>query len=124
MKDFMKQIETSKPTCIFISPHLDDAILSAGELMRTLVGKTKILVVNVFTEASNDRQTLSAWKYVKDMGYSNAKDLFIERKAEDKRALSHLGIYPINLGFSDVLWRTKNTKFSSFLGKIIPELNH
>lgn len=124
MDTFLKKIINNNQTCVFISPHLDDAMLSAGGLINNLSKKTKVIVINVFTESSDKRQTLSAWKFVKDMGYEKPSILFAERRKEDKEAFSLMGIEPINLGFPDALWRRKNGMFSSLLGRLLPEFAH
>lgn len=124
MDTFLKNIIKNKQTCVFISPHLDDAMLSAGGLIKYLSGKTKVIVINVFTESSDTQQTLSAWKFVKDMGYEKPSILFAERRKEDKEAFASMGVEPINLGFPDALWRKKQGGLSSILGKILPEFGH
>lgn len=124
MDKFLSDIVKNKRPCIFVSPHLDDAVLSAGGLMCFLAGKTKVIVINVFTEASDERQTLSARAFMKGKGYNKPSDLFAERQAEDKRALQTLNLSPINLGFPDVLWRKKTGFVPQTLGAILPELQH
>src|SRR5579859_3047345 len=124
MDTFIKIIIKNKQTCIFISPHLDDAVLSAGGLVKFLSSKTKIMVINIFTQAIDGKQTVSAWKYIKDMGYNKASDLFADRQKEDKEALFQLHISPINLGFPDALWRKKNNFVAKTLGNVLPEFKH
>ena len=48
----------------FVSPHLDDAVFSAGNLLLTLAEKTEIMVINVFTQADTKPYTYSAKKYL------------------------------------------------------------
>lgn len=124
MDTILKNIIKNKQTCIFVSPHLDDAMLSAGGLIHYLSKKTKVVVINVFTESSDEKQTLSAWKFIKDMGYEKPSALFKERLAEDKKAFESMGIEPIYLGFSDALWRKKNGFVAKSLGAIISEFAH
>lgn len=121
MENFISKIITNKQTCIFISPHLDDAILSAGGLLSSLSGKTKIIVINVFTKSVDDKPTLSAWKYVKAMRYKKAKKLYEDRRKEDKKAFAQINITPINLGFTEALWRKKTGMIANTLGKLLPE---
>lgn len=124
MDNVLSNIIKTKQTCIFISPHLDDAMLSAGGLIHYLSSKTKVIVINVFTESSDDKQTLSAWKFVKDMGYKKPSILFKERRNEDQQAFSKMHIVPINLGFSDALWRKKKGLVPQLLGNFLPEFAH
>lgn len=68
----------------FISPHLDDAILSAGGLIYDLKYKGKVKIITVFTKGD---------------------EIFLKRKIEDKNVCNYLGIDFIHLGFNDILWR-------------------
>lgn len=122
MKNTMlNTILTTKKTCYFISPHLDDAIFSAGALMTALANHTKIVVITIFTEAGKDRPTLSAKKFLEQCGYKNAPALFAARRKEDEASLRKLNSTPVHLGFSDALWRKKR---ETFLGQILPEIDH
>ena len=68
----------------FISPHLDDAILSAGGLIYDLKDKEKVKIVTVFTKGD---------------------ELFLKRKVEDENVCRYLKINYSHLGFKDALWR-------------------
>lgn len=109
--------------CYFISPHLDDAVFSAGGVIHDLKKKgIKMKVINVFTKADIPPYTISARKFINACGYNNAKKLFEDRIAEDKKVLDVLKTEQINLGYTDALWRKKKNK--NPFGIIIPELNH
>lgn len=113
----------NKTKCLFISPHLDDAVLSCGALLGKLVNKTDITVINVFTKSHKGPYTLSARKFLKDSGgYSDAAVLSEERFKEDRHALSKLNLKVIDLGLMDALFRKKIKH--NFFGRIIPELSH
>lgn len=119
----IQKIIKEKIHCYFVSPHFDDAALSASDLMAYLSTKTDVSVINVFTKAGN-HNTLSARKFVKDSGFDNARLLFKARDDEDRNALSNLQVDRTNLGFTDALWRTqKATQLRRFLSAFIPELN-
>jgi len=111
-----------KKTLYFISPHFDDAFLSAGNLIINLAEKFEIIVINVFTEGSKPPYTFSAKKFLKACGAKNAIDLYRIRKEEDERVYKKLGIKSLNLGYPDAIFRKKqNIKFYQ---RIIPELSH
>lgn len=117
------EILAKKLRCVFISPHLDDAILSCGGLMLELSRKTELTVINVFTVAHSGPYTLSARKFLQASGdFNNADELYNARIAEDQQALSKLGVNVTNLGFEDALFRTKPKK--TLFGKVLPEFNH
>lgn len=123
MDSFIKTIIANKTTCVFLSPHADDAILSCGTLLTKLIGKTPIVVVNVFTKAHAKPYTLSAKTFMKySNGYTDAQALYKERIKEDKNVFATLGIKPIYLGIEEALFRRKKKK--TFLGKILPEFDH
>lgn len=112
--------------CYFISPHLDDAALSAGGLISYLAGKVPVTVINVFTEVHNERPTLSAKAFLKQSGVKKADKLFTKRRKEDSKVFNKIGVKVVNLGFIDVLWRKKEYEgwFRNSVGKLLPELKH
>jgi LmbE family N-acetylglucosaminyl deacetylase len=124
MEKFIKEIIKNKTHCFFVSPHLDDAVLSAGELLSQLAGKTSVTVINVFTDATLDSPTLSARQFLKYSGYSDASSLFAQRRKEDELVLKYLGIKSVNLGYIEALWRRKTDSLSLTLGRILPEFAH
>lgn len=105
-----------------ISPHFDDAVLSTGMLLHTLKKYKNTTIVNVFTKAPGGRYTLSAKKFLKEAGYSDAAELFKARELEDKKAVSILNTKRANLGMIDALFRKKKKR--SFLGQYLPEFDH
>ncbi|MDD2823116.1 MAG: GNAT family N-acetyltransferase [Candidatus Daviesbacteria bacterium] len=113
----------NKKPCYFISPHLDDVVLSCSGLIMKLTDKTNITVVNIFTQAHSGPYTLSAKKYLKSSGHKNdANNLYLSRLQEDESALNSLNVKKINLDFTDALFRKKIKQ--SIWGKITPELEH
>lgn len=111
--------------CYFISPHLDDAVFSAGELMSRIANRVKVDVVNVFTNPGDGVSTLSARTFLNQCKSINAIRLFRDRIKEDQLALGSLGGVTVhNLDFTDGLWRKKRglPKFVSGIGQHIPEI--
>lgn len=125
MQTFIDHLIQKQTPCIFISPHLDDAILSCGNLMTELKGNTKMHVITLFTEAGEKPQTLSARMFLKQCGVPDAHELFSLRRTEDERVLREVGATWEHLGFTDALWRKRATsKLMALVGKWIPELVH
>lgn len=111
-------IEEKRPVYL-ISPHLDDAVFSAGGVMAYLRKKrVKVTVVNVFTGATARRPTLSARRFLRQCGERSAKQLFLKRRREDREVLGRLGIKVVNMGYLDALWRMRKPSW----GKVIAEL--
>lgn len=126
MNDLIKSIIKDKKPCFFISPHLDDAGLSCGGLIRYLSDKTDVTVVNVFTKADTGKSTLSARKSLKDSGFSDALEYYKARVTEDAKAYSGLPISLVSLGEIDALWRKRghNSWLIQQVSKFIPEAGH
>ena len=91
---------------IFISPHLDDAVLSCGVLLWELKYlKKDITILTAFTEGGLRPYSPQAKKFLKKCGYINALKLFEDRKKEDKDAVRFYKGRFIHLGFVDAAWR-------------------
>jgi hypothetical protein len=101
-----------------ISPHFDDAVFSAGFLITQIKQHQPVRVVNVFTSATKKPATLSAKAFLRQCGSSDAVGLYSQRLQEDNKVLTGLKINPINMGFTEAMWRSKNNIF----GKVLPEL--
>jgi LmbE family N-acetylglucosaminyl deacetylase len=114
---------TSGAPCVFVSPHLDDAVLSCGALLSALAGHAKVTVVNVFTEASPPPYTRAARSALRRSGVSSAEELFAERRNEDTHVLASLGVQTVNLGFTDALFRRRGSKVPfARAAELLPEL--
>ncbi len=122
----LQKIIKNRMHCVFISPHLDDAALSCGGLISYLSGKTKVTVVNVFTEAGKKPYTSSSKVFLKRSGYENAQKLFSDRVNEDKKVFKKIKVKVINLNFIDASFRKTQKLPVIFqkLSKLIPELSH
>ena len=114
----VETIIKDKLSCAFISPHFDDAVFSCGGLISLLAGKTKLTVINVFTEAGA-KNSLSAKAYLAQCKTKNAIELYKLRREEDQKILKSLKITVISLGMTEALWRQK--KHKNLLDKLIPE---
>lgn len=124
MSVIIEDILKRRVPCFFVSPHLDDAILSAGALLTYLSEHTAVRVVTVFTEAGPARPTLSARQFLKQCGATDGETLFAERRAEDLAVLQSLSVPVTHLGLSDALWRPRRniSWWRKLAGKILPEL--
>ena len=121
------KIIKEKTPCYFVSPHFDDAALSAGGLMAHLAKSgVPITVATIFTK-SDEPATLSAKKFLRLSGFDgDAASLFRARTEEDMKAFSILGIKPVHLGFVDALWRKipSPNLVQKILGGLLPEFVH
>lgn len=112
---------------IFVSPHLDDAIFSAGAMIIKLrqLGY-ECTVLNVFSQAGKLPQTLSAKAFLGQIGQSSAEVLYEMRRKEDALALEEIGAKVIMMDKVEALWRKKKqpSAFSQIFGQMLPELLH
>jgi LmbE family N-acetylglucosaminyl deacetylase len=110
----------------FISPHLDDAILSAGALINELKNIKKITIVTVFTKASN-KTSSSIKEFNRSCHCLDSAKLFKNREKEDIKLCKHLKINYLHLGFPDALWRddfnSMDDIFSNKINKTKKEKN-
>ena len=77
---------------VVLSPHLDDAVLSCGALMMHAASATTVTVATIFTEAGGVPHTLSARRYLHQVGVTDARALYQQRRAEDDEALASIGV--------------------------------
>lgn len=81
---------------LIISPHLDDAVLSVGQVMAGWPGAT---VATVFAGRPSDPMVQTS--YDRDCGFLNAGRAVARRRSEDKAALHILNAHPVHLDFVD-----------------------
>lgn len=85
---------------LFISPHLDDAVLSCGARIAALTAKGKrVLIVTVFTEAGA-------------LATEEKRERYSSRRKHDKEAAGCLGAEVIHLGYTDAPFR--NAAYHNF----------
>lgn len=76
---------------LFFSPHLDDAALSCGGMIHSLVSQNKSVgVITVFAGDANAE--LSAFARHLHAKWHSTNNLFQQRQQEDAKALSELGV--------------------------------
>lgn len=81
---------------IVVSPHLDDAVLSCGQLLAAIPGS---FIVTVF--AGVPESDLPVTDYDVRSGFGSARQAVESRRAEDRRACAVLDASPIHLPFLD-----------------------
>lgn len=111
---------------LFLSPHLDDAVLSCGALIEAQAQEREIIVATVFTEASPAPHTRAARSFVRQSTLEDGVQLFEARKAEDKAVLAAMGVQLIHLGAVDALFRRRQLPrlARGAWNKLLPELTH
>lgn len=117
-------IEHGVPLLV-LSPHLDDAALSCGGLMAHAAIRTPVTVATLFTEAGHPPHTLSARRYLHQVGAHSAQTLYQQRRAEDRAALEAKGITCVHAGLAEALFRRRPvTALRRPWARLLPELAH
>ncbi|MDH6137103.1 LmbE family N-acetylglucosaminyl deacetylase [Kitasatospora sp. MAA4] len=111
---------------IVLSPHLDDAALSCGALLAQASRTAPVTVVTFFTEAGPPPHTLSAMRYLHQVGERDAARHYAARRAEDIHVMTHLAVDWRHLGLTEGLFRRRpaTTPVRSRLHRALPECGH
>lgn len=89
---------------------MDDAVLSAGSLLVTLVKKRKkVLIITLFTSFGNRPISWDAQTYLMRSGFVRIRSFNVARKNEDAKAMKTLGAEFIHLDYVDGAFRKDNT---------------
>src|SRR3712207_4761048 len=98
LRVLMEDAEAEGRGLLFLSPHLDDAVLSCGALLSTFGKRLPITVATVFSAAAPPPHTRAARNYLHQCTATSALDLYDERRGEDIEVLAGLGVQPVHLG--------------------------
>jgi len=100
------EIKDAGSAVMFVSPHLDDAVLSCGALLTHLARTNSVTVLTVFSSARPPAKWApSARNELRNHGAADAMKYFEDRRAEDIAALKEAGATWIHLGFTDAPFR-------------------
>lgn len=119
----IQQSLQSTDAWLFLSPHLDDAVLSCGALLKEGALSRDITVATLFTESTSPPHTRAARTFIKQCCASDAGALFEARRVEDREVLKELGVHHLHLGLDDALFRQRQGA-PGLLKRLIPELVH
>jgi LmbE family N-acetylglucosaminyl deacetylase len=99
----------TRPTHLYVSPHLDDAVLSVGGLMRAqLVSGDRVVIATVCTADSPRAARLSPLAIEVHRRWGNPHAPYAQRREEDIAACLALGGAECrHLGFPDAVYRFK-----------------
>ncbi len=111
---------------VFLSAHLDDAVLSCGGLLASLARRCPLTVATVFTEAGAPPHTRAVRSFLRQCCAPDAGTLFADRRTEDQDVLARLGVSHRHLGATDALFRTRDPRgpVLDLIGRAVPELVH
>lgn len=105
---------------LVISPHLDDAILSAGQFIAGRNGNVDVLTV--FSGIPMAEGLLT--DYDKSCGFKTSKDAMVVRRQEDTEAMAILNARPIYTDILDSQYDKKQTGITKVIRKTIIEHNY
>lgn len=111
---------------IVLSPHLDDAVLSCGELIVQAAERAEVTVGTLFTGAGPPPHTLSARRYLRQVGAPDAETLYRQRRREDRAALESAGVASVmHAGLIEGPYRRRAvTGHRRRWARLLPELDH
>jgi len=91
--------------CVYLSPHLDDVVLSCGGTIYTQVqGGARVLGVSIFSGSPPDDSITDFARELKER-WGGEEDPVAVRRREDLAALKVLGAAGLHLGFLDCVYR-------------------
>jgi LmbE family N-acetylglucosaminyl deacetylase len=96
---------------IYLSPHMDDAVLSCGGAIhqRTTAGEP-VKVITLFAHDVCQGTTLSAFALEQHAYWGNVPRPMALRRAEDKAALTLLGADALHLAYHDAVYRVGSSE--------------
>lgn len=110
---------------LFLSPHLDDAVLSCGALIESVKRTCPVTVATLFTEATRPPHTHAATSFLRQCGAADAAGLFHARRREDRDVLREMEVDHVHFGETDALFRQRaGGRVGERLGRLLPELVH
>lgn len=96
---------------LFISPHLDDAVLSCGGLISKLTPFNKVSVITIFTGSPQIQEFSDIAQVFHNDCNLEGLDILKIRCNEDITASTFLGFNITHLGFLDCIYRKLNEHF-------------
>jgi len=112
--------EIKNKKLFFISPHLDDVILSCGALIYSLKKQNDINIISIFTKPLiKKKYSKEAKNFLKKTGFSEFKSLFFERRKEDNKLCAYLKINYFHLGFYEYIFINDEISIESYLNNFL-----
>ena len=114
---------------VFLSPHMDDAVFSAGGLILDLKRRgEEVFIISIFTSFGDRPISKDAQRHILQSGYMRLSSFVAARNREDESVMRALDVPCVRLGFVDAGFRKNNLhsfvypSFSRlFSGMYVPE---
>ncbi len=91
---------------VYLSPHLDDAVLSCGgRIWEQVQAKESVLVITIFAGAPQRGAALSPFARVLHARWGQASEAVEQRREEDRAALAVLGAEVVHWPYKDCIYR-------------------
>jgi LmbE family N-acetylglucosaminyl deacetylase len=103
---------------LFLSPHLDDAVLSAGGVIDALARAGERVVVATFCTADPPPDALGALARDLHARWGNPREPYAARRREDLEACTLLGAEARHLGLLDAIYRGTYSSFADLFGPL------
>ncbi|HEX9013106.1 MAG TPA: PIG-L family deacetylase, partial [Anaerolineaceae bacterium] len=110
------------PVYLFLSPHLDDAVLSCGGLIARLgAAGERVVVATIFTGDLGPGMPVSWLASRNQRAWRLPERPFAVRQHEDRRAVSALGAEAVHIGLLDGMYRGKMDPVTGRIQPYYPE---
>ncbi|HTP02804.1 MAG TPA: PIG-L family deacetylase [Anaerolineales bacterium] len=107
---------------IYLSPHLDDAVLSAGGLIRAQ--SSAGAHVEIWTCMAGIPEPADPGEFARMMhliwGFADGRECVTSRRLEDQRAAALVGALPVHLDFLDCLYRRGSDGQALYADAVLP----
>ena len=92
---------------VYLSPHLDDAVLSCGgAIHRQVAAGEQVTVITIFAGDADPDTELPAFALTQHEYWGNPRAPMALRRAEDTAALALLGATSLHLDYQDAVYRS------------------
>jgi len=121
----LDRVLAERSPILFLSPHLDDAVLSCAALIESVRRTCPVTVATLFTAAAQPPHTRAARSFLRQCGAADAAGLFHARQSEDRDVLREMGVEHLHFGETDALFRQRDGgRVGQRLRTVLPELVH
>ena len=110
--------QNSQPSkWIFLSPHLDDVVLSCGGLIYDLSQKNVDIEIWTLCAGDPDPMLISEFAWQLHQRWQTGADAVNIRREEDSSSCQWINAHPVHLGFLDCIYRRSPTTGEAIIQK-------
>lgn len=113
-ENLRQEIIANQLPTVFLSPHFDDAVFSAGNLMASLAeaNPDNTHLVTIFSQAGGGKAGILRRSLLSS--YESPQHLYAQRQGENQHVAQILGVKTHEMGFVDAAWRENPSRRRNF----------